>query len=44
MNGKINKKIRKVARRDFGEYAEAINKSPFRLRLRIALRVLRAKL
>ena len=44
MNGKMSKKIRKVVKRDFGEYAEAINKSPFRLRLKIALRVLRAKL
>lgn len=44
MNGKISKKVRKIARRDFGEYAEAINKSPFRLRLKIALRVLRGKL
>jgi hypothetical protein len=44
VNGKISKKIRKVARRDFGEYAEAINKSPFRLRIKIALRVLRGKL
>ena len=44
MNGKISKKVRKIARRDYGEYAEAINKSPFRLRLKIALRVLRGKL
>jgi hypothetical protein len=44
VNGKISKKVRKIARRDFGEYAEAINKSPFRLRLKIALRVLRGKL
>ena len=44
MNGKISKKVRKIARRDFGEYAEAINKSPFRLRLKIAIKILRAKL
>lgn len=44
MNGKISKKVRKIVRRDFGGYADVINKSSFRLRLKIAFKILIAKL
>lgn len=44
MNGKISKKVRKIAKRNFGDFADVINNSPFKLRLKIALKILRAKL
>lgn len=44
MNGKISKKVRKIAKRNIGDYADVINKSPFRLRLKIAFKILMAKL
>lgn len=44
MNGKISKKVRKIAKRNFGDLADVINKSPFRLRLKIAFKILMAKL
>ena len=44
MNGKISKKVRKIAKRNFGDFADVINHSPFRLRLKIAIKILRAKL
>ena len=48
MNGKQIKKLRKEIKRaqvgSFGEFAETINTAPFRLRLKIAFKILRAKL
>lgn len=48
MNGKQIKKLRKEIKRvqvgSFSEFAETINTAPFRLRLKIAIKILRAKL
>ena len=48
MNGKQIKKLRKEIKRaqvgSFSEFAETIDNAPFRLRLKIAIKILRAKL
>lgn len=48
MNSKKVKKIRQIIRKEqiggFTEFADAINKSPLRLRLRIALKVIKGTL
>ena len=48
MNGKKAKKIRRALRKDrrrtFGEFAEVIDRSPLRIRLRIIFKILFKKL
>jgi hypothetical protein len=48
VNAKQIKKIRKEIKRaqvgSFSEYAETINTAPFKLRLKIAVKILRKKL
>lgn len=48
MNGKTARKIRRVlhkdSRRAFGEFAEVIDRSPLRIRLRIIFKILFKKL
>ena len=48
MNGKQIKKLRKEIKRvqvgSFSEFAETINAAPIRLRIKIAIKVLMAKL
>lgn len=48
MNGKQIKKLRKEVKRaqvgSFGEFAEAINNSPLKIRIKIAVKILRKKL
>ena len=48
MNGKQIKKLRKEVKRaqvgSFGEFAEAINNSPLKIRIKIAVKILRGKL
>jgi hypothetical protein len=48
VNGKQTKKLRKEIKRaqvgSFSEFAETINTAPFKLRLKIAIKILRAKL
>lgn len=48
MNGKTEKKIRRVLskdrRRAFGEFAEVIDRSPLKTRLRIIFKILFKKL
>ena len=48
MNGKQIKKLRKEIKRaqvgSFGEFAEAINNSPLKIRIKIAVKILRGKL
>ena len=48
MNAKQIKKIRKEVKRaqvgSFSEFAEAINKSPLKIRIKIAVKILRGKL
>lgn len=48
MNGKQTKKLKQIVKRaqvgNFKEFAETIDNAPFRLRLKIAFKILRAKL
>lgn len=48
MNGKQIKKLRKEVKRaqvgSFGEFAEAINNSPLKIRIKIAVKILRGRL
>ena len=48
MNGKQIKKLRKEVKRaqvgSFGEFAEAINNSPLKVRIKIAVKILRGRL
>jgi hypothetical protein len=48
LNGKQIKKLRKEIKRaqvgSFSEFAETINTAPFKLRLKIAVKILRKKL
>ena len=48
MNGKQTKKLKQIVKRaqvgNFKEFAETIDNAPFRLRLKIAVRILRKKL
>jgi hypothetical protein len=48
VNGKQIKKLRKEIKRaqvgSFSEFAETINTAPFKLRLKIAVKILRKKL
>ena len=48
MNGKQTKKLKQIVKRaqvgSFSEFAETIDSAPFRLRLKIAFKILRAKL
>ena len=48
MNGKQIKKIRKEVKRaqvgSFGEFAEAINNSPLKIRIKIAVKILWGRL
>ena len=48
MNGKQIKKLRQAVRREqvgsFGEFAETINSSPLKLRIKIAVKILQGKL
>jgi hypothetical protein len=48
VNGKQTKKLRKEIKRaqvgSFSEFAETINTAPFKLRLKIAVKILRKKL
>ena len=48
MNGKQIKKLRKEVKRaqvgDFLEFAETINSAPLKLRIKIAVKILRKKL
>lgn len=48
MNGKQTKKLKQIVKRaqvgSFSEFAEAINNSPLRIRIKIAVKILRGKL
>ena len=48
MNGKQIKKLRKQIKRaqvgSFGEFAETINSAPFKLRIKIAMKIIFKKL
>lgn len=48
MNGKQTKKLKQIVKRaqvgSFSEFAETINTAPFKLRLKIAVKILRKKL
>lgn len=48
MNGKQIKILRKEVKRaqigSFGEFAEAINNSPLKIRIKIAIKILRGRL
>ena len=48
MNGKQIKKLRKEVKRaqvgSFGEFAEAINNSPLKIRIKIAVKIIRGRL
>lgn len=48
MNSKTVKKLRQLVRKEqvggFNEFTDAINKSPLKLRVQIALKVLRGRL
>lgn len=48
MNGKQTKKLKQIVKRaqigNFKEFAETIDNAPFRLRLKIAVKILRKKL
>lgn len=48
MNGKQTKKLKQIVKRaqvgSFSEFAETINAAPIRLRIKIAIKVLMAKL
>ena len=48
MNGKQTKKLKQIVKRaqvgSFSEFAEAINNSPLKIRIKIAVRILRKKL
>lgn len=48
MKGSLSKKLRKIVKKDtrenFNEFAETINKSSLKIRIKIAFRVLMGKL